>query len=104
MSFVPLRVTLDQMIISFRHKGLEALYRTGAVSGVRADHAGKLRHILAMLDVAQVPKDMSLPGYHLHPLKGRLKDHWAVSVNGNWRVIWRFKGADVEIVDYLDYY
>ena len=101
---MPLRDTHDQMIISFRHKGLEALYRTGAISGVRADHVGKLRRILAMLDVAQVPKDMSLPGYHLHPLKGRLKDHWAVTVNGNWRVIWRFKGADVEIVDYLDYH
>jgi proteic killer suppression protein len=91
------------MIVSFRHKGLEALYFAGTTSGVRSDHVGKLRRILAMLDAAQEPKDMALPFYGLHPLKGRLKGHWAVSVNGNWRVTFRFKGADVEIVDYLDY-
>jgi proteic killer suppression protein len=104
LRFVPLRGTNIKMIISFRHKGLETLYRTGSISGVRGDHVGKLRRILAMLDVAQAPTDMSLPGYHLHPLKGRLKDHWAISVTGNWRVIWRFKGADVEVVDYVDYH
>jgi proteic killer suppression protein len=25
-------------------------------------------------------------------------------VNGNWRVIFRFEGKDVELVDYLDYH
>jgi len=92
------------MILSFRHKGLETLFHTGAISGVRADHAGKLRRILAMLDAAQGPSDLALPGYGLHPLKGRLSGYWAVSVNGNWRVIWRFRGTDVEVVDYRDYH
>jgi proteic killer suppression protein len=92
------------MIVGFRHKGLEALFRTGSTAGVRSDHAGKLRRILAMLDAAQEPKDMALPGYDLHPLKGKMKGHWSVSVNGNWRVIWRFRGVDAEVVDYLDYH
>jgi proteic killer suppression protein len=63
-----------------------------------------LRRILAMLDAAQEAKDMALPGFNLHPLKGKLKGHWSVSVNGNWRVIWRFRGVDAEVVDYLDYH
>ena len=40
----------------------------------------------------------------LHSLKGGLADFWAVSVSGNWRVIFRFIGTDVELVDYLDYH
>jgi proteic killer suppression protein len=40
----------------------------------------------------------------LHPLKGELKDHWAVTVDGNWRMIFMFDGADAILVDYFDYY
>lgn len=39
------------------------------------------------------------PGLRLHPLKGDLKGHWSVWVNGNWRITFRFDGADVELVD-----
>lgn len=40
----------------------------------------------------------------MHRLKGSLAGYWAVSVSGNWRVIYRFDGADVELVHYLDYH
>ena len=60
--------------------------------------------ILAMLDAAKEPKDMNQPGLRLHPLKGVLKNHWSVWVNGNWRVTFRFVGTDVELVDYQDYH
>ncbi|MCR4685971.1 MAG: type II toxin-antitoxin system RelE/ParE family toxin [Lachnospiraceae bacterium] len=33
-----------------------------------------------------------------------LKDFWAVTVNGNWRVIFYFEGHDAYLVDYLDYH
>lgn len=29
---------------------------------------------------------------------------WAVWINGNWRLTFRFDGEDVEIVDYQDYH
>jgi proteic killer suppression protein len=47
---------------------------------------------------------MDRPGNRLHPLRGKLASHWSVSVSGNWRVIFRFDGSDVELVDYLDYH
>lgn len=59
---------------------------------------------LAKLDAATSPEDMSLPAWKLHPLKGNLKDHWAVSASGNWRLTFRFDGQDVEVVDYRDYH
>ena len=37
-------------------------------------------------------------------LKGDSIDHWAIKVNGNWRVTFRFEGKDAILVDYLDYH
>ncbi|HAW75750.1 MAG TPA: Killer protein [Alteromonas australica] len=92
------------MITEFKHKGLEELYRRDSSRGVQQGHVDKLRRILSSLEAAKEPKDMNLPGYKLHPLKGDQKGVWAVSVNGNWRVTWKFSGSDVEFVDYVDYH
>lgn len=92
------------MILSFRHKGIEAFYHSGTTRGIQAAHAKKLRNILAMLDVAARPEDMNLPSFRLHPLKGDMKGFWSIWVNGNWRVTFRFVGADTELVDYQDYH
>jgi toxin HigB-1 len=71
---------------------------------IQAAHSAKLERILGLLDVAVSPEDLNLPGFKLHPLKGNLKGHWSIWVNGNWRVTFRFVGADVELVDYQDYH
>lgn len=92
------------MIVSFRHKGLEAFYRTGSTRGIQTAHAAKLSRILAVLDAAAGTDELNLPSFRLHPLKGRLKGFWSIWVNGNWRVTFRFVGADVELVGYLDYH
>jgi Plasmid maintenance system killer protein len=92
------------MIIDFRHKGLQSFFQTGSKKGIIAVHEKRLNIILAMLDVATTPKELDLPGFRLHPLKGDMKDHWAIWVSGNWRVVFRFNGTDVECVDYQDYH
>lgn len=92
------------MIRSFQHKGLKVFYETGSTRGIRADHAKRLKRILAVLDQAQQPEDADLPGYRLHLLKGDMAEFWSVSVSGNWRVTFRFIGQDVELVNYLDYH
>ena len=50
------------------------------------------------------PRDMGLPGLHLHPLKDERKGTWAVRVSGNWRITFLFSGPDVVEVDYEDYH
>lgn len=67
-------------------------------------HAQKLRRIIGLLDVAVSHEDLNIPGFRLHALKGRLGGFWSIQVSGNWRVIFRFVGQDVELVNYLDYY
>jgi len=92
------------MIKRFRNKGLKRLYDTRILQGIRPGHANRLRLILARLDASRSPRDMGLPGLDLHPLKGQYKSFWAVSVSGNWRVIFRFENSDAVDVDYLDYH
>lgn len=92
------------MIKSFRHKGLGAFFQSGNKAGIRPDHADKLRKILFALDQAKSAQDLNAPGWRLHQLSGKEKGYWSLSVSGNWRVVFRFDGADAELVDYLDYH
>lgn len=92
------------MIQSFRHGGLERFFTTGAKSGIRPEHANRLRLVLGRLAAATAPKDMDLPGLRLHPLKGKLKGRWSVTISGNWRVTFAFSGKDAIDVGYEDYH
>lgn len=92
------------MIVSFRHKGLQAFFLTGSKAGIQAIHARRLRELLTALNVARGPQDMARPSWRLHPLTGERASFHAVTVQANWRLTFRFVGEDVELVDYLDYH
>lgn len=92
------------MILSFAHKGLRKFWETESTSGIQAQHAAKLRLILQRLDAAEVVEDVNFHGARLHLLKGDKKDLWSVTVNGNWRITFRFEKGDAEVVDYTDYH
>jgi len=92
------------VILSIRHRGFRRLYEDDDPRGVLAEHAAKLRDILARLDAAGTVADLDLPGFRLHPLKGELKGYWAITVRANWRVIFRFDDGDALDVDYTDYH
>lgn len=92
------------MIKSFVHKGLEAFFATGSKAGIQPAHAARLRRQLAQLDRAPAPQDMNVPGWRLHPLRGRMAGHWAIWVNGNWRLTFIFEGSNASVVDYQDYH
>ena len=92
------------MIKSFSHKGLQKFYETGSVAGIQPGHKKKLRLQLVALDTSQTLEDMDIPGFRLHPLKGRKKDLWAIDVNGNWRITFRFEDGNAFLVNYEDYH
>ena len=92
------------MIKSFRHKGIQQFFETGSKAGIRSQHERRLRLQLSRLDDAKKAKDMDAPGWKLHRLKGELKNHWSVWVDGNWRLTFTFEGEDAVLVDYQDYH
>jgi proteic killer suppression protein len=92
------------VIASFRHRGLKKLYEDDDHRGLSAAHVDKVKRILARLGEAAEVRNMALPGFDLHPLKGKLKGFWAVSVSGNWRIVFRFENRNAYDVDLIDYH
>ena len=92
------------MILRFRHKGLERLFTSGETRGVNAQYAQRVRRMLLVLNNSKTPQGMNMPGFRLHPLKGELQGYWAVSVSGNWRLIFRFEDENATDVDLIDYH
>lgn len=76
----------------------------GSVKGIQPKHKTRLMHQLTALDTAHYIDDMDLPGYDLHPLKGKMKGRWSIKVNGNWRLTFEFHDCNVHILDYEDYH
>ena len=84
------------MIKTFRHKGLKAFFERGSLAGFQAAHATRLAAMLRRLNETTNAQGMNLPGWGLHPLKGReFKGHFSVWVNGNWRMTFTFTHKSV---------
>jgi toxin HigB-1 len=97
------------MIKSFRHKGLKLLYDEDDPRKLNAEHIRRLKLILTTLDaVGTVEENMSPSDFpavlRLHQLKGNLQGFWAVTVQANWRVIFRFADGHIYDVDLVDYH
>ena len=92
------------MIESIKHKGLKLLWEKDDVSKLPSVQILKIRMILTLLDNAADVQDMNFPGSDLHALKGNLTGFWAVKINGNYRLIFRFEKENALDVDYIDYH
>ena len=92
------------MIRSFRHKGIEAFFLTSSKACIQTHHAAKRRVLLTALDNARKSGDLNAPDWRFHKLSGDLKGFFSITVNGNWRLIFRFDGNHTELIDYLDYH
>ena len=92
------------MIKTFKHKGLKAFFETGSKAGIQPHHATRLGSMLRRLNETTNAQGMNLPGWDFHPLAANLAEHYSVSVNGNWRMTFKFEGVDAVLVDYQDYH
>jgi proteic killer suppression protein len=92
------------MIKSFKHKGLQEFFSAGSSRKVQSKHAARLNLILTLLNAATHAGQMNAPGLRLHPLKGKPAGRFAVKVDENFRVIFRFEAGHAVEVDYVDYH
>ena len=61
--------------------------------------------LLAALDAAESLKDLSpLKSVGLHKLTGDRSGQWAMTVNGPWRICFRFEDGDAYDVEITDYH
>ncbi len=92
------------MIKSFRHKGLKLLFEEDDGRKLPSDMLLRIKIILSTLHAAEDIEGVNLPTFRLHPLKGALKEYYAVTVRANWRIIFSYKGGDAFNVDFIDYH
>jgi proteic killer suppression protein len=92
------------MIRSWANSRSRRFYTEGKKSKFHSMDTDAAEDLLAALDAAESLKDLSpLKSLGLHKLSGDWAGQWALTVNGPWRVCFRFKDGDafdVEIIDY----
>jgi proteic killer suppression protein len=92
------------MIKSWANSRSRRFYEAGKISKFRSLDIDAADELLVALDAATSLKDLSpLKSVGLHKLSGNRADPWAMTVNGPWRICFRFKNGnayDVEITDY----
>jgi proteic killer suppression protein len=61
--------------------------------------------LLLALNAATALSDLSpLASVGLHKLKGDRRGQWAMTVNGPWRICFRFQDGDAHDVEIVDYH
>ena len=92
------------MIRTFKHAGLKRYFETGKAKGIPADMAKRVQTRLNVLNRARELRDLNLPGFGFHALKGDRKGEYALTVTGNYRLTFRFENSDVLDLNLEDYH
>jgi proteic killer suppression protein len=92
------------VIRSFADDETYSLYLSGKSRRLPPDIARRAVRKLEYIDLATRIDDLRVPpGNRLHALEGDRKGQYAISVNNQWRICFRFidgDALDVEITDY----
>lgn len=100
------------MIVSFRHKGLEELFKKGSSKKINPQHQAKLVEQMSILDSLVNETDILIYlQWFPHKLSGKnskgkdVEGHWSLKVSGNWRLTYCFEpDGNVVLLDYIDYH
>lgn len=94
----------SDMIKSFADRRTEQLFTTGKAGKYPPAILQRAVRKLDMVDNAMGVDDLRVPpGNKLHALSGDRDGQWAICVNDQWRICFRFEGEnayDVELCDY----
>ena len=96
------------MIVSFVDATTEDLYhgvRNARTRKLPTDVVARAKSKLDRLAAATQVTDMLMPpSNRLHKLEGDLADFWSVSVNDQWRIIFKWTDAGPAEVRFTDYH
>lgn len=92
------------MIESFADKRTEQIFLGRSVKRLGAGLQNKALRRLRYIDAAQRIEDLAVPPSNkLEKKKGHLQDFYAIWVNSQWRIIFRWSNGsahDVQLIDY----
>ena len=93
------------MIRSWKNAVTRQVYDGDDPNRLRGVDFELARRRLAALNVAKSLQDLGqLKSVGPHKLKGDRRGQWAVSLNGRWRVCFRYENGDAYDVEITDYH
>ena len=93
------------MIKSFADKDTEGLYLIGKSKGFDIAVCKIGLRKLDYLNSAHCLNDLRIPrGNKLELLRGKYKGKYSIRINNQYRIVFRFEGADAYDVESIDYH
>ncbi|MGH8498726.1 MAG: type II toxin-antitoxin system RelE/ParE family toxin [Methylococcales bacterium] len=92
------------MIKSFLHKGLAELWSKDRTAKIDRRMHGRILERLDALDAAAIAKDMDVPGFDFHALRGFKPMRYTVHVNGPWCITFEFHDGDAYGINFEQYH
>ena len=93
------------MIKSFGDKRTQQIFEGMLVKKVSADLQKKVLRRLRYIDAAEKIEDLRVPpSNNLEKKEGDLKDFYAIWVNKQWRIVFKWKNSDAHEVQLVDYH
>ena len=92
------------VVVSFANRATErfALQGKSKFSGLDEIKAmARLKVLRAARSIDDIP---TLKSVGLHALSGDCKGQWAMTINGPWRLVFRFRDGNAEDVQIVDYH
>lgn len=92
------------MITYFGDKTTRRIWEGEAVKSPSLASQETARRKLRMLNNSQDINDLSTPpSNRLEKLKGKLKDHYSIRVNDQWRIVFKWSNGNAGAVRLMDY-
>ena len=91
------------MIRSFKHKGLHELFEKGHSRRVQQSLQARTLRRLDVLDTADSLKELDVPGFDFHALKGKPK-RYSMHVNGPFCITFEWSDGEALRVDLENYH
>jgi len=93
------------MIVNFRDKDTEVLFRTGHNKRLPPEVIKRALRLLDRLDNAHDIRDLHIPpSNRLEKLHGTGPDRWSIRVNRQYRITFEWTGTNAEAVAFEDYH
>ncbi|MBI4456108.1 MAG: type II toxin-antitoxin system RelE/ParE family toxin [Acidobacteria bacterium] len=93
------------MIKTFADRHTQELFATGCSRRLSPDIVRRARRKLEYIDLAARLDDLRVPpGNRLHKLGGDRRGQYAIAVNDQWRICFRFVDGDAYDVEVTDYH
>ena len=93
------------MIKTFADRRTQMLFTDGKAKSFPPDVAKRAARKLEYIHLASRLEDLQVPpGNRLHALKGDRKGQFAIAINDQWRICFRFIDGDAYDVEVCDYH